>query len=105
MNYMTAIALDSETRNYWEQIKCASSKAKLTLITLLSASTADEDKVVATRATLPVIARRLNTMTDEEKELEMQGEPVPLTTEDETSLYDIVEANSGRIAKGLEKWL
>ena len=102
---MTAIALDSETRNYWEQIKSASSKAKLTLITLLSASMADEENVVVTRATSPANARRLNTMTDEDKELEMQGEPVPITAEDETPLVDIVEANSGRIVKGLEKWL
>ena len=102
---MTAIALDRETRNYWEQIKSASSKAKLTLITLLSASMADEEDVVVTCATLPVSARRLNTMSDEEMELEMQGEPVPITTEEETPLVDIVEANSGRIVKGLEKWL
>ena len=103
MNYMTAIALDRETRNYWEQIKCASSKAKLTLITLLSASMADEEEMVITRR--PSKVRRLSTMTDEQMELEMEGEPTPIMIEKEEIPADIVKANSGRIAKGLEKWL
>ena len=103
MNYMTAIALDSETRNYWEQIKSASSKAKLTLITLLSASMADEEGMVITRR--PSKVHRLSTMTDEQMELEMQGEATPIMIEEEAIPADIVKANSGRISEGLEKWL
>ena len=100
---MTAIALDRETRNYWEQIKSASSKTKLTLITLLSASMADDEEMVITRR--PSKVRRLSFMTDEQKELDMQGESTPIAVMDEASPADVVEGNKGRMAKGIEKWL
>jgi len=47
---MTAIALDKETSNYWEIIKDASNKAKLTLMTLISASMVEIE-----RGTVPLI--------------------------------------------------
>ena len=100
---MTAITLDKETSNYWEIIKDASSKTKLTLLTLISASMVD-DEVVTTKQK-PLRARRFNKMTDEEMAREMQGEPVPIMIDSETGPADIVEANRGKIVKGLEKWL
>ena len=100
---MTAITLDKETSNYWEIIKDASSKTKLTLLTLISASMVD-DEVVTTKQK-PLRARRFNKMTDEELAREMQGEPVPIMIDSETCPADIVEANRGKIVKGLEKWL
>ncbi len=100
---MTAIAVDKETSNYWEMIKGASNKAKLTLMALISASMVD-DEIITTRQK-PVKAHRLSAMTDEEMELEMQGDATALSGEDEGALSEIVEANRGRIVKGLEKWL
>ena len=100
---MTAIAVDKETSNYWEMIKGASNKAKLTLMALISASMVD-DEIITTRQK-PVKAHRLSAMTDEEMELEMHGDATALSGEDEGALSEIVEANRGRIVKGLEKWL
>lgn len=39
---MSAIALDRETSNYWELVKGASHKTKLTLLSLISASMTEE---------------------------------------------------------------
>ena len=101
---MTAITLDRETSNYWELIKSASNKAKLSLITLLSSSIADTEDMIITHQK-PAKARRLNAMTDEQMEQEMQGEAIPISAETETTAQEIITANRGRIAKGLEKWL
>lgn len=100
---MTAIALDKETSNYWEIIKDASNKAKLTLMTLISASMVD-DELVTTKQH-PIKARRLSAMTDDEMEREMQGEPTPIMSHAESTPAEIVEANRGKIVNGLEKWL
>ena len=100
---MTAIAIDRETSNYWEIIKNASSKTKLTLLTLISASMVD-DEVVTTKQK-PVKAHRLSAMTDDEMEREMQGDPQPIMSDSDVNLAGIMEANSGKIVKGLEKWL
>ena len=40
---ITTVTLDQETSNYWEMIKGASKKAKLMLLTLISASMTDEE--------------------------------------------------------------
>ena len=77
---MTSVALDRETSNYWDYIKDASQKAKLTLLTLISASMTDED-VVTTRIKTAK-ARRLGAMTDEQMEREMQGTPIPLMADE-----------------------
>ena len=66
---MTAIALDKETSNYWEIIKNASNKAKLKLLTLISASMVD-DEVIITRQK-PTKARRLSAISDNDMEREM----------------------------------
>lgn len=100
---MTAITLDKETSNYWEIIKDASSKTKLMLLTLISASMVDNE--VVTTKQKPLKALRISKMVDEEMEREMQGEPVPIMIDSETRPADIVEANRGKIVKGLEKWL
>lgn len=100
---MTAIAIDRETSNYWEIIKDASKKSKLTLLTLLSASMVDDELVTTQQH--PVKARRLSAMTDDEMEREMQGESTPIIADAESTPAEIVEANRGRIVKGLEKWL
>ena len=100
---MTAIALDRETSNYWEMIKGASNKAKLTLLTLISASMSGDEVVVTQKN--PAKARRMSAMTDEQMEREMLGEPTPIMAAEETDPSDIVDANCGRIANGLEKWL
>ncbi len=99
---MTAIALDRETSSYWEMIKNASNKTKLTLLTLISASMVDDE---ITTSPKPTKARRSSAMTDEEMELEMQGKATPITESLDTKLSDIVDGNCKRIAKGLEKWL
>lgn len=101
---MTTIALDKETSNYWNYIKKASDKEKLTLIALLSSSLADGNDAVKVE-TKPLKARRLNALSDEEMENLMQGDSVPVSDSEDTELKDIVEANSGRLTKGLEKWL
>ena len=53
----------------------------------------------------PVKARRLNAMSDDDMERGMQGDPIPIIVNNEVSLADIIEANRGKIVKGLEKWL
>lgn len=100
---MTAIALDQETSNYWEMIKGASNKAKLMLLTLISASMTDEEVVITHKK--PAKAHRVSAMTDEQMEREMQGEPTPIMAAEEADPSDIVDANRGRIVNGLEKWL
>lgn len=100
---MTAIALDKETSNYWEIIKNASNKAKLTLLTLISASMVD-DEVVTTQQK-PLKAHRLSALTDDEMEGEMQGDATPIMAVSETNPSDIVEANRGKLIEGMEKWL
>jgi len=100
---MTAITLDKETSNYWEIIKDASRKTKLMLLTLISASMVDDEVVITKHK--PLKACRISKLTDEEMEHEMQGEPVPIMIDSETRPADIVEANHGKIVKGLEKWL
>lgn len=100
---MTAITLDRETSNYWEMIKGASNQVKLALLTLISASMSGDEVVITQKK--PAKARRVSAMTDEQMELEMQGEPTPIVAAEETAPEDIVDANRGRIANGLEKWL
>jgi len=99
---MTAIALDRETKEYWDIIKSASSKSKLSLIMLLSASMADED-IVVTHA-MPLKAHRRTALSDEQIEDEMKGSPVPIESSDE-NISELIDANRGRIVEGLEKWL
>lgn len=101
---MTTVSIDRETSDYWELIKKANSKAKLTLITLLSTSLTDADIAVKVE-TKPLKARRPDALSDEEMESLMQGAPVPLNEDKATDLKDIVEANSGKLVKGMEKWL
>ncbi len=48
---MTAIALDRETSSYWEMIKNASNKTKLTLLTLISASMVDDEITTSPKPT------------------------------------------------------
>jgi len=101
---MNTLAIDRETSNYWELIKRANDKSKLTLITLLSSSLSNkEDELVV--ETKPLKAHRLDTVSDEEMESLMEGTPVPITDDGEGEISDFVDANRGRIVKGLEKWL
>lgn len=53
----------------------------------------------------PVKAHRLSAMSDDDMEREMQGDPVPIIADNEVNPADIIEANRGKIVKGLEKWL
>lgn len=101
---MTTVALNSEASTYWNYIKNASNEVKLTLISLLTASMNSSEEAVVEKAK-PLKARRLNAMTDEEMEREMQDNPQPFTSADEAMPADIIEANRGKIAKGLERWL
>ena len=87
---MTTIALDQETSNYWEMIKGASKNAKLMLLTLISASMTDEEVIITHKKPM---------------EQEMEGAPTPIMVAEEVDPSDIVEANRGRVANGLEKWL
>ena len=50
-------------------------------------------------------ACRLNALTTEQMNQLITGEPLPLTDDDNDCLSDIVDANQGKIVKGLEKWL
>jgi hypothetical protein len=56
---MTTIALEQEAYNYWEQLKGASDKVKLTLISLLSTSLVSKDVEVTTeqKRTKPIIKK------------------------------------------------
>jgi len=101
---MTTIALDRVTNNYWNLIKTASDKEKLMLIAMLSSSLADGDGNVAIE-TKTIKAHRRNALSDEEMEQLITGTPLPLTSDGDANIQDIVEAHQGRIAKGLEKWL
>ena len=100
---MTTVALNRETRECWNFIKNASSQTKLTLITLLSSSMSNGDEVIVRNAPLKV--HRPHAMTDEELERSMQGEPLPIVDNDNADLADIISANSGKIVKGLDRWL
>ena len=101
---MTAITLDRETIHYWEMIKGASNKAKLALLTLISASMSGDEVILTQKK--PAKARRVSAMTDEQMEREMQGEPTPIVVAgSEAAPNDIVDANRGRIANGLDRWL
>lgn len=100
---MTTIALDQETSNYWEMIKGASNKTKLMLLTLISASMTDEEVIITHKK--PAKAHRVSVMTDDQMEQEMEGDPMPIMVAEEADPSDIVEANRGRVANGLEKWL
>ena len=100
---MTTVALNRETRCYWDFIKNASIQEKQMLIMLLSASMNNEEDVVVRQK--PVEARRLNTFDDEVMQMTMQDEPTAIEATDEASLSDIVNSNKGKIANGLERWL
>ena len=56
---MASIALEQETYNYWEQLKGASDKVKLTLISLLSSSLVSNDLEVKAKrkSTKPTIKK------------------------------------------------
>ncbi len=99
---MTSIVLDKETSNYWELIKSASNKAKLTLIALLSSSMAEDGVIIEKHK--PLKARRLSRISDTDMEKEICGDPSPIVA-DEPDISKIVEGNKGRILNGLEKWL
>ena len=100
---MATIVLDKETSNYWDLIKTASNKAKLTLIALLSSSMAEEDGVIIEKHK-PLKARRLSRISDTDMEKEICGDPSSIVA-DEPDITKIVEGNKGRILSGLEKWL
>ena len=102
---MSTIVLDREAENYWNLIKDAGNEVKLVLITLLRSSVSKDSDTI-TYESKPVKARRLHAMTDEMMAEEIQGEPIPLSgDENEISVDDVVKANSGRIKSGMEKWL
>jgi len=101
---MTTITVDRGTSNYWKLIQSATKKEKLTLIALLSHSLAEEEGNMAVE-TRSLKARRLNVLTTEQMDQLITGEPLPLTGDDSDCLSDIVDANQGKIVKGLEKWL
>ena len=50
-------------------------------------------------------AHRICVMTDDQMEQEMEGAPTPIMVSEEADPSDIVEANRGKVANGLEKWL
>ena len=100
---MTTITLDQETSTYWEMIKGASKKAKSMLLTLISASMTDEEVIITHKK--PMEAHRICVMTDDQMEQEMEGAPTPIMVSEEADPSDIVEANRGKVANGLEKWL
>lgn len=102
---MASIVLERETKNYWDLIKDAGTEVKLALISLLSSSMSkDADNVVI--EVKPTKAKRLHKMTDEQLANEIDGDPILLGNNDgEPVVNDLVEANSGRLEKGLEKWL
>lgn len=101
---MTTILLERETSKYWNLIKDAGNEVKLALITLLSSSMTSDGNAIAVQSK-PLKARRLNAMTEDEMEKEMKGDPIPLSDSDEATPSEIVEANRGKMVKGLERWL
>jgi len=101
---MTTIALERETKDYWNLIKDATKEVKLALVALLNTSIADDTSSVGIE-TRPAKALRLSRLSDEEMESLMQGDSTPISNECESKTSDIVNANCGRLANGLEKWL
>lgn len=101
---MGTISLDKkDIGTYWNFIKDADNQTKLSLIAMLSSSMNGGEK----GSGLPSVrkGRRLSAMSDDAMEREMQGAPVPIECAEETSIADLVNVNSGRLVKGLEKWL
>ena len=102
---MPATALDRETLKYWDSIKGAGRETKLTLISLLSTSLKEsmDNDCVAPEHRRKLRARHRSVTAQLPSNYD--AEPIPLPSETDSTLSGIIDANSGKLIEGLEKWL
>lgn len=103
---------NNETRivaHYWEMLRPLSMKAKLRLATLLTSSVFEEESlkeepIPQKRRTARVIRHAENIPSDAELEARFNGKDMPETPPD-PSWNHVIDSNTGKTIKPIEKWL
>lgn len=94
--------------SYWELLRPLSVKVKLKLASMLTASVCEEEsiseKVTKGRRKAKVIRRALNTPSDRELEARFEGSDMPELPADPAWSH-VINANTGKTIKPIEKWL
>ena len=93
---------------YWKKLSTLSLKAKLQLASLLTAAALKEESLKETqssiRRTCKVKRRAANIPSDNELETRFSGTEMPEIPED-PSWEQVINGNTGKTIKSIEKWL
>lgn len=93
---------------YWEQLRSLSLKAKLKLAAMLTTAAFEEESQkgeVASAKRVAKVVRRTNcSPTDDELQSRFESLEVPPTPED-PEWNQVINANTGKTIKPIEKWL
>ncbi len=94
--------------SYWEMLRPLSAKVKLKLALMLTASVREEEsaseKSIKGRRTAKVARRALNSPSDMELESRFGGNDMPEPPADPV-WSQVINANTGKTIKPIEKWL
>ena len=90
--------------SYWEKLRTLSKTAKLHLANRLTDSIKEEEVAEHTRRVAKVKKHR-NVPTDEELKERFVNKPMPSIPEEEPSWKTVIDSNTGKTNKSIEKWL
>ena len=89
---------------YWEKLRTLSKAAKLNLATRLTDSVKDEGNSDKNKRIAKVKSHR-NSPTDAELASRFANKPIPSFPEEEKSWKEVIDSNTGKTIKPVEKWL
>ena len=88
---------------YWEKLRTLSKMARLNLASRLTYSVFEEETTSMRR--VAKIRKRSNTPTDAELQAYFEGKAMPSMPEQDDTWDTIIDANSGKTIRQIEKWL
>lgn len=89
--------------SYWEKLRTLSKMARLNLASRLTYSVYEEETASTRR--VAKIKNRRNVPTDSELQAYFEGKVPPSIPEQEDTWEAIIDANSGKTIRQIEKWL
>lgn len=89
---------------YWEKLRTLSKTAKLLLANKLTDSVKEEEATEHTKR-IAKVKRYRNMPTDEELQERFANKPMPSIPEEEPSWKTVIDSNTGKTIKSIEKWL
>ncbi|MBQ6037558.1 MAG: hypothetical protein IJL37_02675 [Bacteroidaceae bacterium] len=90
--------------SYWEKLRTLSKTARLYLANKLTDSVKEEEAIDHTKR-IAKVKRHRNVPTDEELKERFANKPMPPIPEEEPSWKAVIDSNTGKTIKSIEKWL